>query len=148
MNKELAVNMNQLLADLNVLYRKLQNYHWNIKGKTFFTLHAKLEEYYDFVNEEIDEVAEKILMIGGQPLGRMKDYLEISGIREADNVKVSAREVVENVEKDFKCIKAAAVKLKEQADEAKVYEVSSMADDLIKEYSKAIWMLGQSRMED
>lgn len=148
MNKELVVSMNQLLADLSVLYRKLQNYHWNIKGKAFFTLHAKLEEYYDFVNEEIDEVAEKILMIGGQPLGRMKDYLEISKIQEADNVKVGPHEVVENVEKDFRYIKTLAVALKEQADEAKVYEVSSMADELISEYSKAIWMLNQSSMKD
>lgn len=148
MNKELVVSMNQLLADLSVLYRKLQNYHWNIKGKAFFTLHAKLEEYYDFVNEEIDEVAEKILMIGGQPLGRMKDYLEISKIQEADNVKVGPYEVVENVEKDFRYIKTLAVALKEQADEAKVYEVSSMADELISEYSKAIWMLNQSSMKD
>lgn len=147
MNKELVVNMNQLLADLSVLYRKLQNYHWNIKGKAFFTLHAKLEEYYDFVNEEIDEVAEKILMIGGQPLGRMKDYLEISKIQEADNVKVGPYEVVENVEKDFRYIKTLAVALKEQADEAKIYEVSSMADELISEYSKAIWMLNQSSMK-
>ena len=148
MNKELVVSMNQLLADLSVLYRKLQNYHWNIKGKAFFTLHAKLEEYYDFVNEEIDEVAEKILMIGGQPLGRMKDHLEISKIQEADNVKVGPYEVVENVEKDFRYIKTLAVALKEQADEAKVYEVSSMADELISEYSKAIWMLNQSSMKD
>ena len=42
---KLVSNLNQLLADLNVLYRKVQNYHWNIKGKEFFQLHAKLEEY-------------------------------------------------------------------------------------------------------
>lgn len=44
-------NLNCLLADLNVFYRKLQNYHWNVKGKDFFTMHEKLEEYYDEINE-------------------------------------------------------------------------------------------------
>ena len=102
---KLVSNLNQLLADLNVLYRKVQNYHWNIKGKEFFQLHAKLEEYYDYINEQVDEVAEKILMIGGQPLGRLKDYLEISKIQEAENVKISAADVLDSIEKDFKYIK-------------------------------------------
>ena len=55
--------MNVLLADLNVLYRKVQNYHWNVDGRNFFTIHAKLEEYYNEINEQIDEIAERILSI-------------------------------------------------------------------------------------
>ena len=43
--------LNQFLADLNVFYRKLQNYHWNIEGRDFFVIHGKLEEYYDEINE-------------------------------------------------------------------------------------------------
>ncbi len=143
--KQIIVNLNQLLADLNVLYRKLQNYHWNIRGKEFFELHAKLEEYYDYVNEQIDEVAEKILMEGGQPLGRMKDYLEISRLSEAENEKISADKVLENVEKDFRYIKGEILALKAAADEANAYEVSALADELISGYSKAIWMIAQSR---
>lgn len=145
MMKQIIVNLNQLLADLNVLYRKLQNYHWNIRGKEFFELHAKLEEYYDYVNEQIDEVAEKILMEGGQPLGRMKDYLEISRLSEAENEKISADKVLENVEKDFRYIKGEILALKAAADEANAYEVSALADELISGYSKAIWMIAQSR---
>ena len=59
----LVKNLNCLLSDLNVFYRKLQNYHWNVKGKDFFTMHVKLEEYYDEINEQIDELAEHILML-------------------------------------------------------------------------------------
>ena len=43
--------LNELLSDLNVFYRKLQNYHWNIQGNDFFVIYSKLEEYYDEVNE-------------------------------------------------------------------------------------------------
>ena len=46
--------LNVYLADLNVMYRKVQNYHWNVDGRNFFTIHAKLEEYYDEINENID----------------------------------------------------------------------------------------------
>lgn len=143
--KELMNNLNQLLADLNLLYRKLQNYHWNVQGKEFFVLHGKLEEYYDGVNEEIDQIAEQILMLEGQPLGRMKDYLEIGKIEEAANEKVGAAVILENVLADFSYVKRLLINVKEKADENKVYEVSAMADSMIAQYSKAIWMLEQSK---
>ena len=61
---EKVVNhLNILLADLNVFYRKLQNYHWNIEGDEFFWVHEKLEEYYNAIHEQIDEIAEHILMV-------------------------------------------------------------------------------------
>ena len=50
--EEINKNLNQLLADLNVFFRKLQNYHWNIEGKDFFIFHEILEKYYDCILEE------------------------------------------------------------------------------------------------
>jgi starvation-inducible DNA-binding protein len=63
----------------------LQNYHWNIQGESFFRIHEKLEEYYDAVVKEIDEIAEHILINGAQPLGTLKDYLENTKIQEAND---------------------------------------------------------------
>ena len=142
---ELLKQLNEFLADLNVLYRKLQNYHWNVKGKNFFVLHSKLEEYYDGVNNEIDEIAEKILMLGGQPLGTMKDYLAISNIKEAENVKISGDEVLDNVLKDFTYAKMKAESIKVKAEEESAFLISAYMDEVIKDYSKACWMLTQSR---
>lgn len=143
---KVVLNLNQLLADLNVLYRKIQNYHWNVKGKDFFQVHAKLEEYYDYISDQVDEVAEKILMQGGQPLGRLKDYLEISKIVEADNVKISSDEVFDSVLKDFSYIKEQILAIKKLADEENNYEISALCDELESGYSKSIWMISQSRM--
>ena len=94
-------DLNLFLANLNVFYRKLQNYHWNIKGHDFFVVHEKLEEYYNCINEQIDEVAEHILILGGQPLGRMKDYLQISTIQEANNEKLTSDVIYKNVTADI-----------------------------------------------
>ena len=141
---ELLRELNEFLADLNVLYRKLQNYHWNVKGKSFFVLHGKLEEYYNGVNSEIDEIAEKILMLGGQPLGSMKDYLEISKIKEAENVKISGDEVLKNVLADFGYAKKKAESIKAKAEDASAAIISSYMDEVIEDYSKACWMLSQS----
>ena len=92
--------LNLYLANLNVLYRKVQNYHWNIVGAGFFSVHAKLEEYYDAINTQIDDVAERILAIGGRPLGTLKDYLEVTTIKEAENKEISIPEAVADVKKD------------------------------------------------
>ena len=95
---ELENKLNEFLADLNVFYRKLQNYHWNVQGKDFFQVHAKLEELYNEINEQIDEIAEHILILGGQPLGTVKDYLDISTIKEAENKKIkSNKKIINNV---------------------------------------------------
>ena len=83
----LEQNLNELLSDLNVFYRKLQNYHWNVTGQDFFQAHSKLEELYNEINEQIDEVAEHILILGEEPLGTLKDYLEKTNITEAENKK-------------------------------------------------------------
>lgn len=141
---ELLKQLNEFLADLNVLYRKLQNYHWNVKGKSFFVLHSKLEEYYNGVNSEIDEIAEKILMLGGQPLGTMKDYLEISNIKEAENVKISGDDVLKHVLEDFTYTKKKAESIKVKADEESATIISAYMDEVIEDYSKACWMLSQS----
>lgn len=140
----LIKELNEFLSDLNVLYRKLQNYHWNVKGKSFFVLHSKLEEYYDGVNSEIDKVAEKILMLGGQPLGTMKDYLNISSIKEAENAKVTGDVVLKNLLEDFSYCKQKAEAIKVKADESNAYIISAYMDEVIDEYSKACWMLKQS----
>jgi len=137
-------SLNEFLSDLNVFYRKLQNYHWNIEGKTFFILHAKLEEYYDQINEQIDEIAEHILIMNGQPLGTMKDYLSTSTIQEAENKKVKEDEVYSNIIKDFTTLLTKAVEIKKQADDQDDYATSSLIDEYILVYGKTLWMLKQT----
>ena len=135
--------LNRFLADLNVFYRKLQNYHWNIVGKDFFVIHSKLEEYYDCINEQIDEIGEHILILGGQPLGTMKDYLANSVIVEANNEKVKDNLVFQNIIKDFETLLQKAIKIKEEADAQKEYGTSSLIDNYILDYTKKLWMLKQ-----
>ena len=89
--ENIVKDLNDFLSDLNIFYRKLQNYHWNVRGKDFFVLHSKLEEYYDEVNKQIDEIAEHILMLGEQPLGTMQDYLNNTCIVEAKNEKIEEK---------------------------------------------------------
>ena len=138
---ELENKLNEFLADLNIFYRKLQNYHWNIEGKDFFQVHVKLEELYDEINEQIDEIAEHIAILGGQPLGTMKDYLEKSSIKEAENKKIKSEEIYNNILSDYEELLKKTIEIKEKSENEKEYSTSSLIDDYIKEYGKIIWML-------
>lgn len=140
----LETKLNELLADLNVFYRKLQNYHWNIEGKDFFTVHAKLEEIYNEINTAIDEIAEHILIIGGQPLGTLKNYIEISSINEAENKKIKSEDIYRNLLIDFEILLKKSIEIKEYADNNNDYATSSLIDEYILEYGKYIWMLKQT----
>ena len=141
--ENLIKDLNEFLSNLNVFYRKLQNYHWNIVGKDFFVIHSKLEEYYNKINEQIDEVAEEILMLNAEPLGTMEDYLENTSIQEAKNEKIKDSEVFENIIKDYELLLQNASKIKKDSDEKNVYIISSLMDDYILDYTKTLWMLKQ-----
>ena len=143
--EEMVNKLNEFLADLNVFYRKLQNYHWNVKGKNFFVLHERLEEYYDKINEQIDEIAEHILSLDKQPLGTMKDYLEKTTIEEAKNVKIEGEIVLDKILQDFEILLQKSIAIKKLADEHHIYATSSLIDGYILEYSKIIWMLKQHK---
>ena len=136
--------LNQFLADLNIFYRKLQNYHWNIEGRDFFVIHSKLEEYYDKINKTIDEVAEFILTKNGQPLGTMKDYLEITKITEAENQKVNSDVVFNELINDFSYLLKNVKAIKKQAEKEDDDATSTFMDEFIADYSKKLWMLNQT----
>ena len=139
--------LNELLADLNIFYRKLQNFHWNIQGKEFFVLHAKLEEYYNDVNLQVDEIAEHILMLGNEPLGTMKEYLEVGKIKEATSAKVEEKIVLESLLKDYETLLQKVICIKKEADNSHIYGTSALMDSYILNYSKTIWMLKQTMVQ-
>ena len=133
--------LNQYLADLVVEYHKLQNFHWYVKGKDFFVVHAKLEELYDGINKAIDAVAEANLINGGKPIARLKDFLAISKIVEPEAKTISSDEIFKEVYADFEYLLNSSKAIKAKADEESNYNISAMMDSYIAEYSKMLWMI-------
>lgn len=99
----LQQQLNQLVSQWSVLYTKLHNYHWYVKGPTFFTLHAKFEELYNEAAEHLDNIAERILSLGGKPVATMKEHLEISNVQEAQGSE-TAEQMVDTLIKDFNLV--------------------------------------------
>ena len=140
----LIKELNQYLSDLAVFYRKLQNYHWNVKGSDFFVVHEKLEEYYNKINDQIDEVAEHILTLNAQPLGTLKDYLANTKITEAENKKVDCTTIFNTLIKDYSTLLQDSINIKKSAENSEEYKTSALMYSSIEKYSKILWMLNQT----
>ncbi|MFA9557320.1 Dps family protein [Evansella sp. AB-rgal1] len=92
--------LNRQVANWNVLFVKLHNYHWYVKGVNFFKLHEKFEELYNEAAGHIDELAERLLTLKGEPVATMKEYLEIATIKEAQGER-AAEDMVKTLIQDF-----------------------------------------------
>ncbi|WP_138429166.1 Dps family protein [Fodinibius saliphilus] len=79
-----AENLQQLLADEMLIYVKTRNYHWNIEAINFSELHSFYEEQYIELEQIIDEVAERIRMLGHMSIGTMKDFLSYTHLSEQE----------------------------------------------------------------
>ncbi|TQR18035.1 Dps family protein [Psychrobacillus vulpis] len=140
MSTELNRELNKQVSLWSVMYTKLHNFHWYVKGPSFFTLHAKFEELYNEATLNMDEIAERLLTLGANPVATLKEHLELSDIEEANN-KETADQMVETVVKDFEKIKKS---LKLGMDEAAKDE-DDMTEDLLnaiyQKTEKHQWML-------
>ena len=83
--KEIEV-LNVLLSNYQTYYQNLRGVHWNIKGKRFFELHVKFEELYNAAQEQVDQIAERILTLGGVPFNTLASYVKHATIPVGENV--------------------------------------------------------------
>ena len=138
--KDLTVNLNILLANFPVYYQNLRGLHWNIKGKSFFELHLKFEEFYTDSQEKIDFIAERILTLGGTPLHTFTDYSEISKVPVGKNITQDV-EAVNLVIISLSELLKIERNILEESDKADDEGTNAMMSDLIAEQEKTIWML-------
>lgn len=115
--QDVVKELNQQVANWIVAYTKLHNFHWYVKGPNFFSLHEKFEELYNEASQYVDDLAERILAIGGNPVGTLKESLEISIVDEAGK-NYSAEQMVEAFSNDLTHISEQLVKSIEVAGEA------------------------------
>lgn len=84
---ELQEGLDVLLANFQIYYQNLRGLHWNIRGRNFFQLHVKFEELYNDAQLKVDEVAERILTLGGTPSHTYSSYVKMAKIEIGENIK-------------------------------------------------------------
>lgn len=132
--------LNGLLASFQVYYQNLRGLHWNIRGRRFFELHLKFEELYNDAQLKIDEVAERILTLGGVPLHTFSDYMAQAKLPVGKNIHEDHQAVSLVIDSLLALLPLERDILRisgESGDEG----TNSMMGDFIKEQEKTVWMM-------
>ena len=137
---ELQTALNVQISNWNVLYTKLHRFHWYVKGPLFFTLHEKFEELYNEAGLVVDQLAERLLAIGGEPVATMKEYLETATLAETNN-ETKASEMVAALVSDYKSVKEQLIQLAEIAENQNDVITNDLAVGLIEKIDTHVWML-------
>lgn len=132
--------LKQLLADFQVHYTNLRGVHWNIKGRGFFTLHEKFESMYNDAAEKVDELAERILMLGGEAENKFSEYLKVAKVKEVSDITCTTC-AVDYVLDTYKHLIGLERKAIDTANEAGDAVTADMLTGYLKEQEKMVWTL-------
>ncbi|MCX7550104.1 Dps family protein [Xanthomarina sp. F2636L] len=138
--KDIAKDLNGLLANFQIYYQNLRGIHWNIKGKRFFDLHVKFEELYTDANLKVDEIAERVLTLGETPLHTFEDYTKLAKVPVGKNIsqdEKAVRLIVDSLSELLKIERNILDKSGDVNDEG----TNSMMSDFITEQEKTVWMM-------
>ena len=136
--------LNVLLANYAVEAHKIHNFHWYVSGPSFYNVHTDLDKVYGAMYDQLDEVAELILMNDGSPLGSMDSFLKNATLSEVAEGFKNPQEIFESILADYEAIRAFAAEIKKDADAEDNFLVSAAMDEHIALLSKTIWMIKKS----
>ncbi|MFP4098489.1 MAG: Dps family protein [Alphaproteobacteria bacterium] len=142
-NDNLTKAMKIVLADTYALYLKTHNYHWNVEGERFLSLHNFFEEQYNDLATAVDEIAETILQLGQKAPGSFKAYIELTNIKDGDE-NASAQEMVADLAKDQGILIESLTTALEVAQEIGDEATADLAIGRIAYHRKTKWMLEAS----
>ena len=128
-----------ILADQHVLYIKKRNFHWNLVGERFHTLHEFYEGQYGVLEKAIDETAERIRQLGGTAPGSMSEFLKLASLGEVHGNLIDGEETIEALVKDHETtIRSLRIAIdKVSADEG----TADFLTGLMQTHEQMAWML-------
>jgi starvation-inducible DNA-binding protein len=138
--KSVCKGLNKLLADSYLLYLKTQNYHWNVTGKMFQSLHTLFEEQYLEQAAAIDVVAERIRALGEYAPGSFAAFSKVSSIKEETAIP-SADEMIHNLVQGNEAVVTTAREIVALADECEDDVTTDLMIERMQIHEKNAWML-------
>lgn len=90
-----------ILANEMVLYVKTRKFHWNVSGQSFMELHQLFQAQYTELEQTIDLIAERINKLGGKTIGTMKEFMELSTLKESPGKYPSQKEMIKELLGDY-----------------------------------------------
>lgn len=131
--------LNRFLADSYVLYLKTQNYHWNVTGPHFHSLHEMFEEQYTELAEAIDGIAERIRMLGGKAPGSFSEFSTLKTLPEARDTDATG--MVNDLASDNEKMAERSLQLIRTCEESDDYGTADILTARERAHRMAAWML-------
>jgi starvation-inducible DNA-binding protein len=136
-----AAVLSTLLADEVALYLKTRNFHWNVVGANFISLHEFFESQYEALDEILDQVAERIRSLGARAPGSMKEFLGATRIAESEGEVAHATQLIQTLLEDHETVIRGL-----RADLDGVAQTGDAGTEdfmvgLIEQHEKMAWML-------
>ena len=138
--KKISAALSKLLADSYTLYLKTHNYHWNVKGPMFTTLHTLFETEYLELALAVDEIAERIRALGHVAPGSYTEFSKLSKGKEATGVPPAAK-MIEELAADQDTVVATAKDVFAIAEGANDQATADLATRRMQIHDKNAWML-------
>ena len=133
--------LSAILANQHVLYAKTRNFHWNLTGHRFHTLHEFFEKQYDALALAIDKTAERIRMMGHASPGSMKEFLAIATLKEVPGALINGDHAIIALRDDHEAAAREVRKAVDTLDEAGDAGTADFLTDLLQAHEEAAWML-------
>jgi starvation-inducible DNA-binding protein len=138
--KNIAEGLSRLLADSYTLYLKTHNYHWNVKGPLFNTLHQMFEVQYSELALAVDEIAERIRALGEPAPGSYKAYAQLTSIEEEDSVP-EAEQMIRQLLEGQEAVVRTARSVIGAAEAANDEPTADLLTQRMQVHEKNAWML-------
>ncbi len=139
--QEIAEGLSRLLADTYTLYLKTHNYHWNVVGPLFNTLHMMFETQYNELALAVDEIAERIRALGVRAPGTYREYAQLSSIPE-DTDSPDATTMIQRLVEGQEAVARTARSVFPVANEAGDEPTADLLTQRMQVHEKTGWMLG------
>jgi starvation-inducible DNA-binding protein len=136
----IATGLSRLLADTYTLYLKTHNFHWNVTGPMFQTLHLMFEQQYNELALAVDLIAERIRTLGFPAPGTYREFAAVTSIREADGIP-SAEEMIRQLVAGQEAVVRTARAALPIADDANDQPTLDLLTQRMQTHEKTAWML-------
>ena len=137
---KIAEGLSKVLADSYTLYLKTHNYHWNVTGPMFQTLHMMFEEQYTELATAVDDVAERIRALGAYAPGSYAAYAKLSAIEESEDVP-RAQEMIQQLIHGHETVAKTARSVFPAAEEGSDEVTADLLTQRMTVHEKTAWML-------
>ncbi|WP_291950875.1 Dps family protein [Campylobacter sp.] len=134
----------QLQADAHSLWIKFHNYHWNVKGLQFFSIHEYTEKAYEEMAKLFDDCAERVLQLEEKAIVCPNKLLENAKAPKIQKECFTPVEVLEFIREDYKYLLSEFKKLNEVSEKANDTTTIAFAQENIAKYEKMLWMLNST----